>query len=402
MARLISLTNEELSLLREKIKEQYLKDNPLVPKFSSNSTPSNYEGMLHHMQNSLPDYASEFSTKRLVKLFYSTQPERITSTPPNFGSRFIEGCYLYFTEGSIDRDGFNKVKNKTTFVEGFQETAVESHVQNDILTTKLYIQNRTIKYMLALLLVSLCCWAIYLSFSQKPKPIDENFDYQICADSLKAHGWQIYWQNDSLLNRQPKKGYLTLYTTEGDNWIVPEPAFFNNFVYRKLDCDCFEVITKIEDFDPRKPWQQAGIVLIEDPNRMKDFVRLTVVYSRTYKEKQEIGLFYIAIVSMRNEIPVSTGIILDTITSFSKPITTWLYVSVKKNRFSFKYRMDKEFYPFRDVRPEKIEINYPIFPKYVGLAAFHGFGDENHQPLSYSIIPAHFDYVKINPLPCDE
>ena len=74
MPRTINLGNDELTLLRREIQATFIKSNGHHRNFNPNSYSESYLPLLAQMQSDVPAYADEFSVRRLVKLFHSTDP----------------------------------------------------------------------------------------------------------------------------------------------------------------------------------------------------------------------------------------------------------------------------------------------------------------------------------------
>ena len=111
-------------------------------------------------------------------------------------------------------------------------------------------------------------------------PFTDDFD-DVAGAALAAHGWTIlsidsaHWSQ-----RAAKPGHLTLFTLEGDNW--PEPGrspVIHNLLVRRLSSECFVADVRFTSFFPRKNWQQAGILLLEDTAFAGRSARLSIAFN---------------------------------------------------------------------------------------------------------------------------
>ena len=119
-------------------------------------------------------------------------------------------------------------------------------------------------------------------------------------------------------------------------------------------------------------------------------------------DKSWYRLFHI--VEMHDKIPIIYAGSSEAINASSLPQNLWFYVSVKRNTFTFKAHMNHEWVGFLDILRDGKTIQSSVKSLYLGLHAFHGISSNNGDGLlkNAPTIPANFDYVKINPLPCDE
>jgi hypothetical protein len=108
----------------------------------------------------------------------------------------------------------------------------------------------------------------------------DDFD-DVSAATLAAHGWSVHSLDSVHWNRRAeKRGYLTLFTLEGDNWPQAgrEPVI-RNLLARPLSSDCFDVDVRLTSFFPRQNWQQAGLLLLEDTTLTGRSARLSIGYN---------------------------------------------------------------------------------------------------------------------------
>ena len=387
MPKTITIEQTELAQLRKEIHFHFIEVMPHINSFNPNTYLGNYDELIQSMKERVPKYEAEFSAKRLVKLFYSTNLEKIPNPDiPTFGSRFIDGCYLYITEGVQTRaDYFINQKIKLQ-----PATSIQSIKRKAILISIIFILIATLSYVL-----------IKASI-KTPLPFVDEFD-DVTFEGMKKRGWRIWNYNDTLFKKQPTKGYFSSYTTQGDIWVKStEKQHLDNFIYQKIDFDCFEVITLIDHFKPQHEYQQAGLVLFREPNNFDEHIRLTIEYVPT---NEMLSSIHVDMIYWRNHIPIMRTVRLQEgkrDSSFVyKNLPVGLYVSCQKGKFSIKMSRNNKGDPFFDIWQDMPLFPFPFQPKYVGLTAFRGISFNDTLPNNNPTIPAPFDYLKINPIPCE-
>lgn len=108
----------------------------------------------------------------------------------------------------------------------------------------------------------------------------DNFN-SVSEDSLKSRGW-IVKSEDTIFwaRRNEKPGHIALFTQTGDNWGLNEnKPSIRNLLIRKINDECFNIEIHLTDFMPEKNWQQAGILLSEDPDFKGKMIRLSISYN---------------------------------------------------------------------------------------------------------------------------
>jgi hypothetical protein len=103
----------------------------------------------------------------------------------------------------------------------------------------------------------------------------------LSADSLSRKGWIVKEVDTVFWNRRnEKKGFLTLFTLEGDTYPdKTQKAKVKNLLLKEIHADCFSTEIHLNNFIPTQNWQQAGIVLLEDTTLSSKSIRLTIAYN---------------------------------------------------------------------------------------------------------------------------
>lgn len=387
MPKTITIEQTELAQLRKEIHFYFIEVTPHVNSFNPNTYLGNYDELIQSMKEKVPEYKAEFSAKRLVKLFYSTNSEKTAQLEvATFGNRFIDGCYLYFTEGVQTRaDYFNK-----------KEIEIQPTVNTD------FNKRKAIVIGIILILVTALSSILIKASVKTSAPFEDEFE-DVTLEGMKKRGWEVWNYNDSLFKKQPTKGYFSAYTTQGDIWVKStEKQHLDNFIYQKINFDCFEVMTLIDNFKPQDENQQAGLVLFKEPNNFDEYIRLTIVYALIDKK---LSTIYVTLIYWRNHIPIFKSISIQEGKKDSffvyKYLPVGLYIGCQKGKFSFKMSIINKGNAFFDIWQDMPQLPFPFQPKYVGLAAFRGISFLDTLPNNNPTIPAPFDYLKINPIPCD-
>jgi len=107
MPRATAISAGEATLLRQAIEDRFLRDCPHVQQLKKNSYKESYRDLSQHLALVVPSHKDEFSTTRLRKLFYYSDPTKTKAEVlPSFGEMFLEGCYEYISEGDHTRDSY--------------------------------------------------------------------------------------------------------------------------------------------------------------------------------------------------------------------------------------------------------------------------------------------------------
>lgn len=240
----------------------------------------------------------------------------------------------------------------------------------------------------------------------QPKYWEENFD-DVSVEGLKSRGWKILDYDSMAFSKQLKPGYLTLYTYPGDYWVKwekGEKPLIKNMLIKRLDVNSCEITARLKNFDPYQNAQQAGIFLFGPEMDRNNCFRITFVFTKIhekgipYRDEWTDRIQSLQARIMINGKSVDGGIFTLRCPEFEpnllKPIT--LVVTVDGRNVTTRFSLGDEW---EQVNRETLASELHFFPKYIGLAAFQGFTDDNGNPKGADTIPAFFDYVKVEPLP---
>ena len=136
------------------------------------------------------------------------------------------------------------------------------------------------RWALVLTLGGLTVWGVREHYARKVSTFIDTFSL-VEGDSIEHRGWALHFPDSAWwAQRGDKKGALTLFTLQGDNW--PDSAYpphIRNLLLRPLTGSCFTAEVHFEDFMPTENWQQAGLLLMEDTGLASRSLRLTIAYN---------------------------------------------------------------------------------------------------------------------------
>jgi hypothetical protein len=237
---------------------------------------------------------------------------------------------------------------------------------------------------------------------------DENFtDHfnDVSADLLSRKGWIVKEVDTVLWNRRnEKKGFLTLFTLEGDTY--PDrvkKAKVKNMLLKEIHADCFSTEIHLNDFIPNQNWQQAGIILLEDTSLSSKSIRLTISYNDFFGGYAKPGEILIQAISSINgnlskpeEIahlalfsnePGRETIIRDNLRQSA------LRIEKRGHHFRFLYATgSSDIFAFKEVTSRDLLIA----PRYVGIFGLRGFVKEAADK------PVYVDLFRIQPVTCED
>jgi hypothetical protein len=238
------------------------------------------------------------------------------------------------------------------------------------------------------------------------KHTEENFTERfssVCDDTLHKYGWFVISKDTTYWNRRNEKSnMLSLFTLNGDNW--PDSNYkqdIKNLLLRKINADCFTIEVHLQDFFPKKEWQQAGIILMEDTNFKSKSLRLTIAYNDFFggfaKPKEVIiqsitspgnGLSQpeeIAHIPVFNLDSANETLVQNNLTY------SGLRIEKTNNNIRLLYSCSpEESFAFK----EAVTTQFAFHPKYIGLFALKGFVHDT------ACIPASFSYFSITGEDC--
>lgn len=270
------------------------------------------------------------------------------------------------------------------------------------------IRKKPISTVLGLIAALSLVVLLFFSFPQFIATRSENFtdDFTTISETtLQSKGWKVqsidttYWEKNN-----EKPGHLTLYTLKGDNW--PDSIHqgeIKNLLLKKIESECFVVETHLTAFIPRKNWQQAGIILLEDSNFKGKSIRVSLAYNDYtggYPKAREILIQTITSLGNTHNKPEEIAHL-----PLFKPDSDKADSIVSQNLHHFAFRIEKEQNKFRflyatgamknSAFKEIVSHEFKMTPSYVGLFAIKGFveGKDN-------IIPAYIDYFSMSGNAC--
>jgi hypothetical protein len=231
-------------------------------------------------------------------------------------------------------------------------------------------------------------------------------NFNAANDSLIVAGWNVvnidtaYWKK-----RGEKEGHLTLYTLVGDNWPGPKnDARIKNLMVRPFDANCFVTEIHLREFFPQQNWQQAGILLSEDPTFSEKVVRFSLSYNDFfggYKKQPEIILQAVTstergkLIKPEEIIHLPIFVVEDGKEDLVRQNLekASLRVEKKDQLYRFLYTTgSSESFAFNVAAEKKLGIR----PKYIAIFAMKGLSDTEEA------IPVYIDSFLLNEIPCSE
>lgn len=259
----------------------------------------------------------------------------------------------------------------------------------------------------ALIITILCVLLFFLIIYFYPKTTKfDSFRDDFNAlhpDSLRKKGWFLknpaptFWKR-----RGEKAGHLTLFTLAGDNY--PDTlgrVGIKNLLMKKIETDCFFTEIHLNDFIPRKNWQQVGLLLLEDSTYSGKSIRFSLAYNDFfggYNKPGEIIIQAISHVSDDFDKPEEMAhLVLFNNNSGSSDIIknnlqkTALRIEKNHHHYRLLYATgSNDIFAFKEV----ISRDLPIKPRYIGIFAISG-----HTP-DASVISAYIDTFILKSFDC--
>jgi hypothetical protein len=252
----------------------------------------------------------------------------------------------------------------------------------------------------ALLLFLAIAVAMWQWFEQ-PRKWEEPFN-DVSVEGLKSRGWEILDYDSEAFSKQLMKGCLTLHTYPGGYWVKKdsgEVPMVKNMVVKKIGLkNCIITSRLVGTFDPNQNWQAAGICIFDPSLSFDNNLSVFFAYDK-YRVNED---------SFRQYQKVQISLLIDgkcwektwhvrLVDNNPYPIKEVEFeVEVRKKHVSVGYRTDGIW---RSASLEKLELDLPFSPAYVGAGACQGHTDSLGNPLGADTIPAFFDYLKVEPLP---
>ncbi|MCG8332071.1 MAG: hypothetical protein MI974_30575 [Chitinophagales bacterium] len=219
---------------------------------------------------------------------------------------------------------------------------------------------------------------------------------------LKNQGWSFI-DFDSTYWNQIREDCLTLFTQYGEYSSNLIDSTVHNLVYKKLNCDCCEIMVKIVDFNPYNRYQQAALFLLDEDLSRKNNFRFsfatmkpdTLFESRVPKydihNKRGVQVFL-----QKNGIVehFTDQLSVQIYDLGEKPVpeaAIWLKVRISEKRFTTYYMLNDSTEDFT----KYISRDLYFKPKYLGLACLGNGVKAEMFPFTEEHIPAFFDYVVV-------
>lgn len=368
MPKIRELTYEEVAHLREQVRARFLQQH-------ANGRPSRfatfkdaYEELRADIIKKVPGKASSVSTTRLRKLFYYTDPKICPPEQmqkPSFGRDFIEVLEQYI--------GGEKPESPTP------------------LKVKPRIWKMTWLLLPVLLIGGFATWFFQMGTAKNWR---EDFDSASVADlRAQGFGWQDF---DSLWwSKQLRKGSLTFYTLAGDYWVKPhEPKKIKNLIYKKLEGDCFSVIVKIDDFDPQQNCQQLALFLFDERLSRETHLRAGFGYWTNVELNGDPGVQHTT-----TEYEEGGHVTQQGYYHVRKPAnagpsvkTLWLKILYKNGEATVFQKVNHEWNMW-GICAQPFDLRFK--PAYVGIAAFHGWTENDNTPRNADSIPVFVDCLQV-------
>jgi len=253
-------------------------------------------------------------------------------------------------------------------------------------------------------LTVLVFFLFWLFYRSDKGPIADHFG-SVREDSLENRGWIIQSKEKTWWDKRGiRAGGLTLYTLRGDNLADSTNApDIKNLLLRKLNADCFTTEIRLDSFLPRQNWQQAGILLLEEPSLRGKSLRLSIGYNDFfggYKKPKEILIQ--GIVSGGSDAGKPEEIIHLPLFALEPGQEELVYHNLRRSALKIE-KKDRHFRLLYSTGPQEIfafkealQIDLPIRPKYVGIFALQGFVGDT------AFVQAHFTYFSVVHTKCGE
>lgn len=373
MSKIRALSQDEAALLRRQVQQRFRQGNNNGNGFRPSSFKGAYDDLRSDIIAALPGTEFSVSLTRLRKLFYYTDPgvcpaEQLEK--PSFGRDFIEALQAYVKDAAPTPEVHRTIETKSI-----------------------------VRRFAWLALVPILAGGILFVMLQPPNPQNWREDFNTTrVDSLRAHGFRWMDFDSAQWSNQTRDGFLTLYTYTGDYWVKPgEERRINNLLYKKVSGNCFDVIAKIDNFNPQKNCQQVVLFLFDEHLSRETQLRAGISFwspsenepglqhvTANFQEKGEVtqlGFFHV-----RN--PANAGTAIQSL---------WLKIRYDNHLLSVYQKLNNEWNLWGIcTRPVKLDLK----PAYIGIAAFQGWTNDDGSPRNAAPIPALIDFILVES--CDD
>ena len=260
---------------------------------------------------------------------------------------------------------------------------------------------KVILSLLSVVVAALIVWMLRGYEASAPSLIEEDFD-DVSEGYLESNRWQLinkdqyYWDR-----RAEEKGFLRLFTLEGDNWPDSLSSLkIKNLMVRPIDAQCFDVEVRMADFIPNERWQQAGIILLEDTAFAGQVLRLSIAfndYFGGFELPSEIVVQGITSRGLNNpeEVVHLQVFQVDSIPDhILRSNLSFCGLKIEKRKDKFRFLLangSSQNMAYKEIGTHEFRIN----PKYIGIFAIKGNVKESQ------VAPVNFDSFKLQTHSCE-
>jgi hypothetical protein len=261
------------------------------------------------------------------------------------------------------------------------------------------------KVLVVVIIVFIAAGSLILLLTTRTRAVifEDNFD-DVATQALNENSWEIinktqpYWDK-----RDSVKGFLRMYTLEGDNWpdTVVTDRSIKNLLVRPLETNCFDVEVSFRDFVPRERWQQAGLILLEDTTLTSTALRLSIAFNDFFGGFAQPSEIIVQGITLQGETrpeemlhyrilglgTVSNDLVLNNLRH------TGLRIEMRGTKFRFLLANgNAENMAYKEIGKHEFTIN----PVYIGIFALKGNVQQS------SVIPADINNFKFQSYSCGE
>jgi hypothetical protein len=163
-------------------------------------------------------------------------------------------------------------------------------------------------------------------------------------------------------------------------------------MFKKVSGDCFSIIVKVDDFDPQQNCQQLTVFLLDKNLSRETHLRAGIGYwtaskgspgvQHTTTDYQEAGqVTQMGWYHFRN--PANAGTPVETY---------WLKIVYKEKKVTVFQKINHEWNMW-GICAQPFDLRFE--PAYIGLAAFHGWTENDNTPRNADSIPVFVDYLQV-------
>lgn len=222
------------------------------------------------------------------------------------------------------------------------------------------------------------------------------------VDRLESKSWLLVGANDDYWARRgEEQGLLKLFTLEGDNWPDSSSATqrIQNLLMQPIDAGCFNAEAQIVGFFPKERWQQAGIIILEDPLFTGNMLRLSVAYNDFFG-----GFDFLPEVIVQGITSQGTNNPEEFLHHRIFQLDSISDALIERNLLFSRLRVERRGDEFRflfgggslqnSAYKEIGRHEFSMNPRYIGIFALKGNVKETE------VVPVNFDFFKLETFPC--